>query len=145
MEYFLKTPSVCTVSIAVSLSVFLFVPAVAPADSFSVVKQQEMHLFSEALDLAVSGDGQWTFVLTRSGMVSIYSTSGDLIQSIKVGKEFDSLEYSAAGNRLLLSGSDEKKVKVLSLSMIYELDYTGSPFKGPSDAPVTIAVFDDFQ
>ena len=54
-------------------------------------------------------------------------------------------EYSAAGNRLLLSGMDKQEVKILTLSMLYELDYRGSPFKGPIDAQVTIAAFDDFQ
>ena len=55
-------------------------------------------------------------------MISIYGASGDLIQSIKAGKEFDSIEYSAAGNRLLLSGSSEKEVKILTLALLYELD-----------------------
>jgi len=109
------------------------------------MKEQEMHLFSEALDLAVSSDGRYTFVLTRNGMISIYDPSGELVQSLKAGKGYESIEYSAAGNRLLLSGSSKKEVKILTLSMLYELDYRGSPFKGPSNAKVTIAVFDDFQ
>ena len=104
-----------------------------------------MHLFSEAFDLTVSSDGRFTFVLTKNGMISIYAASGELVQSLKGGQGFDSIEYSAAGNRLLLSGSNEKEVKILTLAMLYELDYRGSPFKGPADAPVTIAVFNDFQ
>ena len=127
------------------LTLFLLVPVVTAADSFSITKQQDMHLFSEALDLAVSSDGRYTFVLTKNGMISIYGADGKLVQSIKGGKEFDSIEYSAAGNRLLLSGSSEKEVRILTLSMNYELDYSGSPFKGPANAPVTIAAFDDFQ
>ncbi|MGD8353473.1 MAG: hypothetical protein PVJ01_04835 [Pseudomonadota bacterium] len=145
MSFYLKTTLMRKVSIVISLFVFIFLPAAAQADSFSVEKQQEMHLYSEALDITVSSDGQWTFVLTRSGVVSIYSASGNLIQSIKVGKGFDSIEYSAAGNRLLLGGSGEKVVKILSLSMIYELDYRDSPFMGTDNAMVTIAAFDDFQ
>lgn len=145
MSSYLKTTAASTVGTVFIFAVFLFVPTHLAGDSFSVTKEQKVHLFSEALDLAVSDDGQWTFVLTRSGVVSIYSASGDLIQSIKVGKEFDTIEFSAVGNRLLLSGSGEKTVKVLSLSLIYELDYKGSPFKGAARAPVTIAAFDDFQ
>jgi DNA-binding beta-propeller fold protein YncE len=145
MLSYLKTASGRMVCIGISIYISISAPALAPADSFSVVQQQEMQLSSEALDLAVSSDGQWTFVLTGSGTVSVYSASGDLIQSIQVGKEFDSLEYSAAGNRLLLSSSGKKTVKVLSLAMIHELDYKGSPFKGAGSASVSIAVFDDFQ
>ena len=104
-----------------------------------------MSLSGEALDLAVSTDGRWTYVLTKAGEVAIYGISGDLIQTLKVGKGFDAIEYSPAGNRLLLSGSGKQELKILTLSMLYELDYRGSPFKGPANAPVTIAVFNDFQ
>ena len=124
---------------------FLIEPALVAGDSFSIMKEQEMHLFSEALDLAVSSDGRWTFVLTKNGMVTIYGASGDLIQSLKVGKGYDSIEYSPTGNKLLLSGSDKQELKILTLSMLYELDFKGSPFKGPANAQVTIAAFDDFQ
>ena len=145
MSSYLKSTVACTAGTALLFTALLFVPALASGESFSIVKEQEMHLFSEALDLTVSADGLWTYVLTKSGMVTIYGTSGDLVQSLKVGKGYDSIEYSAAGNRLLLSGMDKKEVKILTLSMLYELDYSGSPFKGPADAQVTIAAFDDFQ
>ena len=104
-----------------------------------------MSLSGEVLDLAVSTDGRWTYVLTKAGEVAIYGISGDLIQTLKVGKGFDTIEYSPAGNRLLLSGSGKRELKILTLSMLYELDYRGSPFKGPANAKVTVAVFDDFQ
>jgi len=104
-----------------------------------------MTLSDQALDLTVSSDGRWTFVLTRSGDVAIYEPSGDLIQTLKVGSGYNRIEYSQAGNRLLLSDPDRKSVKVLTLAMLYELDYRDSPFKGSANAPVTIAVFDDFQ
>ena len=84
-------------------------------------------------------------MLTRNGMMTVYGASGDLIQSFKVGTGYDSIEYSAAGNRILLSGPEKKELKILTLAMIYELDYKGSPFKGSADAKVAIAVFDDFQ
>lgn len=145
MSSILKTSAACTVGTTLIITVLLFLPVLAAGDTFAIEKQQEMHLFSEALDLAVSSDGRYTFVLTKNGMISIYSASGDLSQSIKVGKGYDAIQYSAAGNRLLLSGSGKKEVKILTLSMLFELDYKGSPFKGPANAKVTIAAFDDFQ
>ena len=120
-------------------------PAPLNADSFSVEQQRELALSEGALDLAVSSDGRWTFVLTSAGSVAVYGVSGGLVQTIDVGKGYDTIEFSPAGTRLLLTGEGKRKLKVLSLSLIYELDYTGTPFKGPPDAPVTIAVFNDFQ
>lgn len=134
-----------TVWAAILFTVLLVYPAASTADSFSILEQKKVALFDEALDLAVSSDGRWTFVLTKGGGVAIYGASGDLVQVLKVGKGFDTIEYSPAGNRLLLGGSGKQELKILTLSMLYELDYRGSPFKGPADAPVTIAAFDDFQ
>jgi hypothetical protein len=141
----LKTTVIRTVGTVFLIISFLLVPVLAAGDSFTIEKQQDMHLFSEALDLAVSSDGMYTFVLAKNGMITIYSASGELVQSLKAGKGYDSIQYSASGNRLLLSGASEKNVKILTLSMIFDLDYKGSPYKGPADAPVTIAAFDDFQ
>ncbi|MDF1526686.1 MAG: hypothetical protein RRA15_09190 [bacterium] len=145
MSHYLKIKTAFAVGTAFMFATFLFVPALVAGDSFSIMKEQELHLFSEPLDLAISSDGSWTFVLTKSGMVTIYGASGDLIQSLKVGKGYNSIEYSPTGNKLLLSGSGKQELKILTLSMLYELDYKGSPFKGPPNAPVTIAVFNDFQ
>jgi hypothetical protein len=131
---------------AALMALVLFVcPAWALADSFSIQNQSEIKLTDEALDMAVSSDGRWTFVLTKSGDVAVYGAAGDLIQLLKVGKGFDNIEYSPAGNRLILGGSGKQELSVLTLSMLYDLDYRGSPFKGPANAPVTIAVFNDFQ
>lgn len=131
---------------AAVMALVLFVcPAWALADSFTILNQSEMKLSDEALDLAVSSDGRWTFVLTKGGDVAVYGAAGDLIQLLKVGKGFDNIEYSPAGNRLILGGSGKQELSVLTLSMLYDLDYMGSPFKGPANAPVTIAVFNDFQ
>ena len=134
-----------TVWAAILFTVLLVYPAASTADSFSILEQKKVTLSDEALDLAVSSDGRWTFVLTKGGGVAIYGASGDLVQVLKVGKGFDTIEYSPAGNRLLLGSSGKQELKILTLSMLYELDYRGSPFKGPADAPVTIAAFDDFQ
>jgi len=140
----LKTPTILAWAITTAL-VLLMCPVLSTADSFSILQERKTPLTGSALDIAVSNDGQYTFVLTDAGEVAIYRGTGVLIQNMKVGKGFDTIEYSPAGNRLLLGGSGKQELKVLTLSLLYELDYRGSPFKGPSDAAVTIAVFDDFQ
>jgi WD40 repeat protein len=135
----------CSVWTTVLVTLLFSFPAPSTGDSFSIVDTKEMSLSHQALDLAVSPDGRWTFVLTEGGEVAVYGISGNLVQVLKVDKEFNRMEYSPAGNKLLLSSSDKQKLSILTLSLLYELDYSGSPFKGPVDAQVTIAVFDDFQ
>ncbi len=138
------TPTCFLWTIFLVISVTLC-PTQSKGDTFTVTAQREMALSGETVDLAVSSDGQWTFVLLKNGKIAIYGINGDLVQTLMVGEGYDSLEYSPVGNRLLLSGGSNQKLKILTLSLLYELDYRGSPIKGPADAPVTVAVFDDFQ
>ena len=140
----ISTPTcfLCTLFLVIAITLC---PTQSRGDTFTVTGQREMALSGGPVDLAVSSDGRWTFALMKNGKVSIYGTNGDLVQTLIVGEGYDSLEYSPPGNRLLLSGEGTRKLKILTLSLLFELDYRGSPIKGPADAPVTVAVFDDFQ
>jgi len=145
MSIELNTHPSLSIWVALLVSVLIMYPAPLLGDSFTILQEREAPLSGYALDITVSGDGQYTFVLTSAGEVAIYRGTGDLIQTLKVGKGFNSVQYSPTGNRLILGGSGKQKLKILTLSMLYEMDYSGSPFKGPESAPVTIAVFNDFQ
>jgi len=145
MSIDLNNHSSLTIRAILLVTVLIMYPAPSMADSFSILQERGMPLSGSAVDITVSNDGQYTFVLTSVGEVVIYRGTGDLVQTLKVGKGFDSVQYSPAGNRLILGGSGKQELRILTLSMLYELDYKGSPFKGPANAPVTIAVFDDFQ
>jgi hypothetical protein len=39
----------------------------------------------------------------------------------------------------------KKTVQVVSLDFFQKINVSGAPFKGPEDAAVVIAVFDDFE
>jgi len=138
----LKCPVILPLSLTLAVT---FMPVPAPGDTFTVTNQRETSLPGKVLDIAVSSGGRWDFVLTDQGKVAIYRFNGDLVQTLDVGTGYKTLEFSPAGNRLLLGGADDGKLKILTLALLYDLDYSGLPFKGPADAPVTIAVFEDFQ
>jgi len=133
---------VCAIMV---FSLVIMSPVPSAGDSFSILDQREMLLSGTPVDIAVSSDGRWTFVLTSGGEIAIYGVAGDLVQTLKVDKGYNSIEYSPAGNKLILGGPAKRELSVLTLTMVYDLDYSGSPFKGPANAPVTIAVFNDFQ
>lgn len=97
------------------------------------------------LDIHVSADGQNIFVLAP-GEVLIYSTSrGEVTERLSVDIFFDSLTYSSKDNSLILSSSSEQIVRIIQMDVIHEIFTTGLPFKGPEEAPVIIAVFNDYQ
>jgi len=132
------------VLLLVSLAALTLLSAPAFA-AFDLRGSQKIDLGVKSLDTAVSTDGRWTFVLTEDGNVHVLTFGGEKVQLIETGKTFRKIEFSAAGTRLILSGGDTNDILVLALDMIHSIDMTGSPSKGPVDAPVVIAYFSDYQ
>ena len=97
------------------------------------------------LDTAVSIDGRTIYVLADDGDVYIYLADGTLKDKIQVGRNIDQIKIGPRGNYLFASSRRDKSVQIISLEFIYDVDITGSPYNGPDNSPVTIAVFSDFQ
>ncbi len=96
-------------------------------------------------DVAVSLNGTRIFVLTDEGEVLIYSLNGRLKGRIFVGNSVDGIKPGPREDILFLSSRKDSTVQIVTLDFIQNINVLGSPFKGPADAPVVIAVFDDFQ
>lgn len=107
--------------------------------------QKTLKLEKTPIDVAVSRNGRWIYVLTDQRDILIYSGDGKLNDNIPVDKSVDGIKAGPRENVLLLTSKKDKTVQVLVLEFIQNIDISGSPFKGPADAPVVIAVFSDFQ
>jgi hypothetical protein len=105
----------------------------------------QTNLDVKPLDIAASVDGKSIYILAR-GEILIYSIDeGKVSNRIPIDKDFDKLTYSARNNVLILTSSESKTLKIIQVDVIYKIAVDGLPFKGPANAPVTIAVFDDYQ
>jgi DNA-binding beta-propeller fold protein YncE len=107
--------------------------------------QKTLHTEAAPIDIAVSSDGRSTYVLTEDGSVARYDNSGKLTDTIKVGSHIDHIEIGPSGERLFATSRQNKTVEIILLNFIYNINTEGSSIKGPQDAPVTIAVFSEFQ
>jgi hypothetical protein len=97
------------------------------------------------LDVATSTDGKLVFLLAP-GKLLVYSVPEKKVtKSLVVDADFDRVTYSEGSKLLILTGSTSKRLRIVRVEPIQEIDISGHPFKGPSDAPVTVAVFDDYQ
>lgn len=123
---------------------FLLIPGIVHSKiDWTMIK--EIDLNTQPIDVAASEDGRLIFVLTP-GEIVVYSSSKNEIETrIPVDKEFDRISYSGKTNTLALTGSSSKKLNIIQVDRVYDIDISGLPFKGPANAPVTIAVFDDYQ
>lgn len=97
------------------------------------------------LDVALSEDGKYTFVLLDNGVVEVFLASGKLEDTIDTGISAASITLSPAGDKLYLVDRGSKAVKVVALDFIQPINTAGAPFKGPAAAPVVVAIFSDFQ
>ena len=102
-------------------------------------------LTEKPLDVAVSVNGRSIFILTENGEVLIYMHNGMLEGKIAVGKSVDAIKSGPKEDILFLLNRKDQTVQVINLDFIQDINISGSPFKGPADAPVVIVVFDDFQ
>jgi len=120
------------------------VPGLVHADVDWAMKKQ-VSLSARPLDIAASEDGQLIFVLVPEEIL-VYSIPEDKVTNrIPVGKVFDRLTYSPKTSVLILSSSSAKTLKIIQVEPVYDIALSGLPFKGPADAPITIAVFSDYQ
>ena len=107
--------------------------------------QKTLQTDAAPIDVVVSGDGRTTFVLTDNGSVLVYDNFGKLTETIEIGSHIDSIDLGPSGERLFATSRQNKTVEIIELSFIKNINTDGSKFKGPADAPVTIAVFSEFQ
>jgi hypothetical protein len=104
-----------------------------------------LNVEAAALDLALSPDGKQLFVLTDNGDILIYSSGSAPTHKIRVGPQFDQIKLGSQGDILILNSRINKNVQLIRLDFIQNINVSGSPFKGAGDAPVVVAVFNDFE
>ncbi len=106
---------------------------------------RKIQLQSPPVDMAVSQKGSYIFSLTAGGTVEIYSPDGSMLDALPVGDGVDQIQAGPRDDLILLRSSKDQTVQILLLDFVQDIDVSGSPSRGPEDAPVTIVVFSDFQ
>jgi hypothetical protein len=97
------------------------------------------------LDVSEVPDGTLLFILTPKEVL-IYSVPGKKIEKrIPLDKTYDNLIHSPGNNTLILTSRSEKALKIIQLEMVFAINTSSLPFLGTKNAPVTLAVFSDYQ
>ena len=102
-------------------------------------------LESQPLDVESTADGELVFVL-MPGKVVVYGKSASRrLNQIPVDEGYNRLAFSAESETLILTSGTSNELKAIHIDRVFEISVEGSPFMGPENAPVTIAVFDDYE
>ena len=106
---------------------------------------QTLRLENEPLDMQVDNQTRRIYVLNDAGEILVYGFNGRMKGKIEVGSDVVRIKPGPGDGMLFLLRKKDKSIQSISISVKEEIDVSGSPFKGEKDAPVTIAVFSDFQ
>jgi hypothetical protein len=104
-----------------------------------------LDLAARPLDLAIPGNGRYIYVLTADAKLQVFMGNGKLRDTVPVDPGVDHIQPGPREDLLFLVDSAQNRIQVLYLDFIQEIAVGGSPVKGPAEAPVTVAVFTDFQ
>ncbi len=107
--------------------------------------QNQWQLPEGPVDIVHSLDGLYVFVLTSQQKVLIYTSKGKLEGTVPVEKGVNAIDIAPRAEMLYLINSEKNTFTTLSIDFVKTINTAGSPFKGNVDAPVTIAVFTDFE
>ena len=141
----LKNRTTISIMIAIIFSLVISVPILAETVGVEATRLKQLAVDEQPLDVETSTDGKLMFVLVP-GQVLIYSNFGERpVNRISVGAEYDSMAFAEKLDLLILSSKANQKVEMVRIDLISEISIEGSPYLGRVDAPVTIAVFDDYQ
>jgi DNA-binding beta-propeller fold protein YncE len=100
---------------------------------------------SRPLDVAVSNSGRLVYVLAENGVLLVYSPEGVLSDQISLGGTAERIAVAPDEERVYVTRPQGKRVDLVQIDYVRDINLAGAPFKGPEKAPVVIAVFSDFQ
>jgi hypothetical protein len=120
-------------------------PSPAPTSKIDWSIDKTWELPAKPLDIVYALDGKRVFILTDQQTVLVYDNMGELSGSIPVDKGVSAIDIAPRGEKLFLINQETKAFSDLSIDFIADINTAGSPFKGLAKAPVTIAVFTDFE
>ncbi|MFH1985470.1 MAG: thioredoxin domain-containing protein [Pseudomonadota bacterium] len=121
--------------------IFLAAPAGAEVELFSL---ETVALNSPPVDVAASIDGKIVYILTGKTVMIYDIERKAVVREVALSRAYDRIDV-ALGDLMVLTATVDKRMEIMRIDDIQPIVTDNRPFKGPADAPVTIAVFDDYQ
>lgn len=138
-------PSLALAMVANTLPAFAATAGNGQDDRVQWTQVSDLQLPSKPLDMAYSLDGNYAFILTGNKQILVYNQQGKLQGQIPVDEGVSAIDISPRGEFLYLIDNKDNRLSTLSVDFIVDIDTSYSPIKGIKDAPVTVAVYSDFE
>ena len=140
----------CLAACAILMLSFSTSSAFAAADAKGTGKvlwqvEKSWKIPNKPLDIVYALDGKRVFILTDQSKVLIYTAEGALLGNIDVDKGVTAIDIAPRGEKLYLMNQKDNSFTDLSIDFVVHVNTKGSPYLGNANAPVTVAVFTDFE
>ncbi|WP_457552515.1 hypothetical protein [Desulfobacula sp.] len=122
---------------------WFIIPCVYGKADLTLILQKNLDV--QPLDVSSSTDGNLIFILSKGELIIYSSKNDEIINRSAIDNTYDKMTYSEKNKTLILTGKSSKSLKIIHVEQIHDISLSGLPFRGPVDAPVTLAVFDDYQ
>ena len=99
----------------------------------------------EPVDMVVAAEKRLVYILNDHGEILIYAFNGRLKGTLNVGRDVYRIKAGPRDDMLFLLRKGSASIQSITISVTEDIEIQGSPFKGAANAPVTVAVFSDFQ
>jgi len=136
----MKKATLCLFALTIVIASWL--PCLAETD-LEVLNRIELE--ATPLDVAVSDDGLWVYVLTDDARLYIYTREGHLQGTVDVPQGSQQIAASPIEDVLVVANSVEHSLETVRIDLEHTFSSEDSPTLGPADAPVTIVEFTDFE
>ena len=140
----MRRKAVYSVLIAMAVALWAGTAAVVRAEvEWDLVDNIELH--DTPLDVVMSADGETAFILCPNN-IKVYSTRAKKVtDTIPVEGRFTQLTLSPDGETLWLAEAEKKRLAIIRVTRIWDLQIGQSPVIGDPQAPVSLVVFTDYQ
>ena len=98
-----------------------------------------------ATDIQLSASGRYVYMLDRQGAVKVLDLEGRVLGSFAVGTDVDAIRSGPQDDILMLVSGKANQLQFYQLDFVQSIPTARAFSKGPDNAPVTVAVFSDFQ
>lgn len=123
------------------VGLLLAVPAAAEVELFPL---DIVGLKKPPVDVAAAIDGKTIYILTGASVMVYDIARKAVVKEMPLSQRFDRIDV-ALGDLMVLADAGGNRMTIMRIDDIQPIVIKDRPFKGPADAPVTIAIFDDYQ
>jgi len=134
-------------SIAV-MTGFLCVFSVFPRNASARVEWEllrQINLNDTPYDVTLSSDGSTAYILCSKSILIYAIGENRITDTIPMTGQFSHIGISADGGTIFLTDNEGKRLSLIRISEVFDIEAGESPIIGKKDAPVSVVAFFDYQ